>query len=275
MKFSTPRTVPSGSGVLSVIVHSHSAGERESLKHSLLRVAGALSMARHVDVYCACSREAARWKFMGECAERALIIKNGVDLDVFRFQREKRKQIREALQLPDSTLVVGHVGRFTYQKNHEFLIEVFAALAAKERDCHLLLIGDGEDRKRIREMAERLGLSDRVTMTGNVDNVSDYMQAMDVFVMPSRFEGLPIVGVEAQATGLPMVLSDAITREIALSDRVSFMSLKDGAPEWAGAIQRYRGCERVSDNAAIRRAGFDEKATARQIGALYKGEMAN
>ena len=258
-------------GVRRVIVHSHAAGDRESWKHKVLRALASLYMRSHVGVYCACSRVAAEWKFAPDVAAKARIVKNGIDIGRFAFDADVRRATREKLGLDEADYVVGHVGRFSRQKNHAFLVDAFAEMARRAPECRLLLVGDGEDRLEITRRIAEMGLADRVAMTGAVDNVADYLQAMDVFVLPSLYEGLPISAVEAVGAGLPVVLSDAITREVGFSEDVVFLPLEAGSGAWADAVLRFRGRARADGAETVRQAGFDIVDTAREIRELYLG----
>ena len=137
----------------------------------------------------------------------------------------------------------------------------------------MLLVGDGEDREKLETQLNELNLTDKVILTGNVTNVQDYLQVMDVFVLPSRFEGFPIVAVEAQNAGLPVVLSDTITPDVKLTDDTIFLSLKDTMGSvWTEEILRFKNYEREDGSKKIKRAGYDIKSTAETVRILYLSE---
>ena len=182
--------------------------------------------------------------------------------------------MREELGLSDY-FVIGHVGRFSYQKNHEYLIRVFQAFKKEVPKAKLLLIGSYDGTKdiwdRIREMTAQAGLSEDVIFYGTTDHVERMMQAMDLFVLPSRFEGLPVVGVEAQACGLPVVYSDRITREAALTDRVSFAGIEEkDIDAWVRAMKDQMNLERTDMVPFLRKEGFDINDTIQSFLNLYK-----
>ena len=262
-------SVAKRAGVKKVIVHSHVAGEKDTLKHRALRFLASIPMRCSVDVYCACSKIAADWKFEPAYARKAKIIKNGIDTQRFRFDPEKREEVRKRLGLSEEDFVLGHTGRFCYQKNQAFLAEILGALLSKIPGSVLLLVGDGEDIDVIRETVRQKGLETKVIMTGSVTNVEDYLQAMDVFVFPSRFEGLGIAALEAQCAGLPVVLSDHVPGEVRVSDNVVFLPLEDGASRWAEAVRSLPGSQRKDQSRAVRDAGFDIRMTASVIRRLY------
>ncbi len=259
-------------GVAQVIVHSHCAGEKDNLKHKLLRFMASFSMKKHVDVYCACSKIAADWKFVRQYSTKAMIIKNGIDIERFRFNAARREEYRKKLGLNVHDYVIGHVGRLSHQKNQEFLVRIFKELAEQESCCRLLLVGDGEDKNSIKALIKSFNLSEKVIMTGNVYNVQDYLQVMDVFVLPSFYEGFPIVAIEAQAAGLPIVASDTITKDIRLVDTMIFLGLQEKTSVWSDKILQLRSVKRITDPWRIKAEGYDIRDTAKVIRELYLKE---
>ena len=263
-------SVADKAGVKKVIVHSHCTGDNDNLKHKVLRFMASFSMSKHVTTYCACSKEAAEWKFVSRYARQACIIKNGIDTERFAFNPNKRKEYRKKLGLNEECFVVGHVGRFSYQKNQAFLIEIFKHLTERMPTSKLLLVGDGEDREKLETQLNELNLTDKVILTGNVTNVQDYLQVMDVFVLPSRFEGFPIVAVEAQNAGLPVVLSDTITPDVKLTDEMTFLNLKNTpVSTWADIVLQFKSHKRKDGAEKIKNAGYDIISTAETIRMLY------
>lgn len=257
-------------GIKKVIVHAHSTGYHHSMKRRIKRRLAALVMSYSADVYCACSKAAADWMFVPEYARNAILISNGINLERFVYNPVIRNQMRKKLGLEDK-FVIGHTGRFAVEKNHPFLIRVFEKVIEKDNNCHLLLLGDGEDRAIIERLIEEKDLTSFVTLTGNVDNemVPNYLQAMDVFILPSLFEGLPIVAIEAQAAGLPVVLSDTVTKETRVTDEVSFLSLNDDLSVWADEILRHRNMKRTDNRTKLVEAGYSIEQTAEQMRRLY------
>ena len=254
--------------VKKVIVHAHATGTGGKWQHLLVQTLSSCSMRRHADVFCACSKAAAAWKFSPKLASRAVIVKNGIDTARFAYQPSVRETARDNLNIPADALVIGHVGRFSAEKNHRFLLCVFAAVQKKRPDAKLLLLGDGEGKPEIEQAAEKLPAGS-VIFTGNVPNVPDYMQAMDVFVLPSSFEGFGIVAIEAQAAGLPCVVSDGVPREVKVTDAVDFLPIDAGENAWAKAILQAANTPRADGSAAVREAGFDRAATVAQVREIY------
>ena len=263
-------TAAKKAGLPHVVIHAHNGGSRETIRHRLLRWLGDRSMRDRVELYCACSRSAAEWKFAGKYAERAVVIKNGIDAKRFRFDPAARKDIRDRLGIPPDVFVVGNTGSLTAQKNQTFLLQVFSAVAAEDPSAVLLLVGGGEDRDMLERIVEHLDLSDKVIFTGNVSDVESWLQAMDVFVFPSLFEGFGIAALEAQAAGLPVIASDNVPEEIAVTDHARFLSLEEDARKWAGEALKCRNAERRDHSDAVRQAGYDICETADFVKELYR-----
>lgn len=220
-------------GVPVRIAHSHStAGGGETAKNLVKSV-----LKRFSNVYpthrMACSRYAGEWLF-GKKADFE-VLHNAIELSRFSFDPEVRAQMRAELGISDGQLAIGHVGRFMPQKNHRFLIDVFSEVARRREDAVLLLVGAGEDESLARSWAAERGVSDRVMFLGRRGDVGRLYQAFDVFCLPSLYEGLPLVSVEAQIARLSCLLSDRITREVDVTGTVSFLPIDDPAP-WADAL---------------------------------------
>lgn len=256
-------------GAKKVIVHSHATGRYDNITHKAFRMLAGFPLSGHADVFCACSKKAAEWKFSSKNASKAVIVKNGIDTKRFKYNPEVREEVRASLKIDSSALVIGNVGRFCPEKNHGFLLEIFEVLHKKQSDSVLFLLGDGEDKEKIRESVRAKGLEKSVIFTGNVTNVEDYMQAMDVFAFPSLFEGLGIVAVEAQCSGLPVAASDGVPKDICITEKVSFLSLSQSAEVWADELIRLGDYERADQSEIIKNAGYDIEATVRQIEKIY------
>ncbi len=256
-------------GCRRVIVHSHATGKENSFKHWAFRLVAGLSMAPHVKLYCACSRAAAEWKFAPPFAKRATIVKNGIYVERYSYDSARRAELRRSLGIPDAAFVIGNVGRFSYEKNHPHLISVFEAAAKKDPAALLLLVGDGQDMEKIKGMAAEKGLTDRIIFTGAVTNVQDYLQAMDLFIFPSLFEGFGIAAIEAITAGLPVVASDKVPRDINVGGRATFLSLQESSQVWADAVLAFRGQPRRDYSDVMREAGYDIRTVAAQVREIY------
>ncbi len=261
-----------------IIIHAHSTGldtpsrAVRMIKKGIHCVGKKLIPYLATDYY-ACSRLAAEWMFPGRIIKknRYEILYNAIDLSKFRFDSEKRKVLREKLGIADDIFVVGHVGRFTYQKNHEFLIRIFAEIEKKEPKSILLLVGDGPDREKIETQVSASGLMEKVKFLGQRSDVADLYQAMDVLVLPSRFEGLCIVAIEAQMAALPTVWSEVLASETRVSDASTVLSLKQSPQEWAVEILKKKGMPRVDNTEILRKAGYDAEEEIKRVACLYLG----
>lgn len=261
-------------GVKKIILHSHAAGvdgNHRKLKAFMHKKCRGTLKAIGTD-YVACSDLAAKWMFPDIPEKDITIIKNGVDLDRFRYNEEYRQEIRCELGLKNEK-IIGHVGRFAYQKNHEYLINVFAGICDTRDDIRLLLVGEGGLEQNIKDKVNNLGLQDKVIFYGTTDTPQKIFSAMDIFVLPSNFEGLPIVGVEAQASGLPVIFSNRITRDAAILDNVRYIGIGDvNIPEWCSSIEEFLKVHRKDTYDDMRKAGFGIEDTRNSFYKLYKKE---
>lgn len=220
-------------GVPVRIAHSHStSGKGEYAKNALKAVLKTQSN-RYPTHRFACSQFAGEWLFCK--AAHFEVVYNAIDLDRFRFNAEARAQARADLGLVGNQFAIGHVGRFTAQKNHAFLIDVFTEVAKRRDDAVLLLVGTGEAGASVKALVDERGLTEHVKFLGQRNDVNRLYQAFDAFVLPSLYEGLGLVGVEAQVSGLPCLLSDAITREVDVTGECKFLPI-DNPTVWANEI---------------------------------------
>ena len=204
----------------------------------------------------ACGDAAGKWLFKND---NFIILKNGRDIQKYTFSLERRKEMREKYSI-EKNLVIGHVGGFNKQKNHEFLIDIFRKIKETDNDAVLLLVGDGPLRKEIEASVD--DIKTNVVFTGSVDNVDDYINAMDCMVLPSLFEGLPLVVIERQINGVPSLLSNNISSECKLTDTVRFESLDNGPQIWASDIIKMikssnKMRDSISNSEIIKKKGFD------------------
>lgn len=257
-------------GIASRIVHSHCGGFA-NLKYYLIKALSVPYFYRYPTQFCACSMTAARWKFPRGIVEggRVKILPNAVDLERFSFSESERTRLRTEMQAENRT-VLGHAGRFSLQKNHAFLIDIFEAFHRVHPDSELWLAGTGELQQEIREKVRQKGLEEHVRFLGLRQDMPALFSAMDVLVLPSFFEGLPVVGVEAQATGLPVVCSDQITRELPLPDLSYFVPLgPDHLDQWVQTLERALNQKRLPAQEAMRKAGYDVREAARNMQNMY------
>lgn len=252
------------------IAHAHNTRIVRDYKW-LLKIFCKQFLASSATDLWSCGRDAGIYFFGRKNWERrGMIMHNAIETDRFAWSPAVRSAMRKKYGLENKT-VVGHVGRFNVQKNHARLLDIFSEYARTNENALLLLIGEGELEEEMKKTAESLGIAGKVIFAGLQSNVNEWYQAMDVFVMPSLFEGLPVVGVEAQASGLPCIFSSAVTDEILLSPFSSRVSLSSSDTEWAAAISAALDFprDRTAGAGYIRKAGYDIVSEAARIQELY------
>lgn len=219
-------------GMKAIISHAHTAGyNQKNVIKLMIKNYYKKNYGKYSNKLFACSNAAGQFMFQNRKYE---VVPNAIDVSKFEFSEEYRKY-RKSLEIQDE-LVIGHVGRFHPSKNHMFLLDIAEYLMKKHYKIKLLLVGDGEIKQQIENEVKKRKLEDVVTMVGNRDDVNVLYSVMDIFVMPSMFEGLPLVGVEAQAAGLASLFSNTITKELQLTDVAEFMDLEYGVEAWATKI---------------------------------------
>ena len=230
------------------------------------------------DQFFACSADAAVKRYgakVGEDRSRCRLLNNAIDTKLFAYDQGTRDQIRDELCISHGALVVGHVGRFVAVKNHQFLIEVFEQIRKKHTDAKLLLIGDGELRTQIEaELAER-NLTDAAILAGIKTDVWNYYQAMDIFVFPSVFEGVPVSLAEAQTSGLPCCVSNGVPWDAAITDLVQFRSLEDTPKQWAQWVLERASYPRRNMTEEMCQAGYDISTTSQWLQNFYLEVVRN
>lgn len=258
------------SGIKKVIVHSHSSGANENLKHMLVKAYAAPIFRKYVTDYCACSEEAARWKFPSSVMNTVHIINNGIDVNHFAFDSDKRSAMRDRYGIDDNNIVLGNVGRFTSEKNQIFLVEVLKAYLDRhpEAAVKLVLLGEGECKQEVIRKAEEYKLTDHLLLPDEYNKVRDYLQMYDIFLFPSLYEGLGIAAVEAQAAGLPVIASTGVPATMQLTENVAFLPI-DNPADWCDKIDDFTRCRRTDQSTDIKDAGFDIKDTAEKVRELY------
>jgi len=201
--------------------------------------------------------------------KRGVILNNAIDLDRFKYNKLYRNEIRSELNL-GSKIVVGHVGRLNYVKNHKYLVDVFYEVQKINPEAILLIVGDGEQRTNIENKAEELGILDKIIITGMRSDVEKLLSAMDIFVFPSLYEGLPVTLVEAQATKLPCIISDTVTQYVKQNDNIEYMSIKRNPIEWAKKVVNMVKNDRESVCDDELRKNFDINSIAKELEEIYR-----
>lgn len=261
-------------GVAFTIAHARSAGTDPGLKGMLTRLLRR-NLWKKADACFACSRLASQAVF----GKAVPYFPNAIEVDRFAFDPALRQTVRQELGL-EKAFILGHVGRFNPVKNHPFLLEVLKKCMEFEPKTHLILLGEGSEEERIRQLAKEMRIEENVRFLGNQKEVYRYYQAMDYFLLPSFYEGLPGTAIEAQACGLPGLMSDRITEEAVVCETMGQLSIQEGPASWASRIKAVsemteseRSRKRLQDaetgRRAVKEAGFDVKIQAQRIQEFY------
>uniref|UniRef100_UPI004055B57A glycosyltransferase n=1 Tax=Agathobacter sp. TaxID=2021311 RepID=UPI004055B57A len=244
------------------VIHSHNSTQKKNaFLHRVREKLTELRMDRYVTHYFACSNEAGMWMF-GK--RRFRVIKNSVDTDIFFYNEAAREKIRKTYGLGEK-IVVGTVGRFVEAKNPKFMLEIFDELQKKNKETVFLHVGNGSLMDEMVQKRDTYEWKDKYIFVGNQNNVADYMNAMDVFILPSLHEGFPIVLVEAQATGLQCIVADNITKTCKLTRNMTFLPIQGSAALWADKIMESALKERKSEAVKIRLQGYDIVEVSKQM----------
>ncbi|MCM1508606.1 MAG: glycosyltransferase [Ruminococcus flavefaciens] len=252
-------------GVQWRIAHSHGAGflhtPKGFAKYLMFR-----TTKWNANVRLACSSEAGKYLY-GKNSFK--VVPNGIDCSRFSYNAQIREQIRSELGLIDN-YVIGHIGRFNLQKNHCYLLKIFKSFLKDFPNAKLLLLGEGELWDKIQKQADEMKIADNIIFAGVHKDCEKYYQAMDVFVLPSLFEGLPVTGIEAQYAGLPCLFSDAISKEVEISENVHFLGIDDdNIKDWCNALADIKkNC--IEHNCTVKNDMFDSEKAAENMVLLYK-----
>ena len=241
-------------GILFRIAHAHSSNQDKDLKYPL-KLIFKRNIVKYANECFACGQVAGQWMFGGK---KFQILNNAIDTKQYIFDHKKRINVRKMFGIDESAFVVGHIGRFEAVKNHTFLLDVFYELLKKQENSVLLLVGDGTLKNEIKQKAEKLGINKKVIFAGSRDDVPDMLQAMDIFILPSLYEGLGIVNIEAQASGLPCLTSERVPMECEkVKGLVTQIDLAKGAKYWAQKILDQTNHKRENTYSDILKSGFD------------------
>lgn len=250
------------------IIHSHNTQPPIFILKEKVMWLFHRNLIRYSTLRLACSRDAGKYLFGNTPFE---VFHNAIEVKKFRYDSLQRSSARTNLGLDDSAFLVGHVGSFrTRQKNHSFLIDVFYEVQKSKKNARLLLVGEGGLMPEIRSKVETLGIADKVLFVGVREDIPALLSAMDVFVFPSFFEGLGIVGIEAQASGLPCVFSDAIPEEAEVTNNIHRLSLSQPAKEWASTVLNIQISQHRDTCADIvLRSGYDVESNVKKMYKYY------
>jgi glycosyltransferase involved in cell wall biosynthesis len=257
-------------GIKVRIIHSHNTKANKPI-YGIIHKYNVKRVHKYANVFYACGMLAGKWMFKDKNFE---VINNAIDINKFAFECHIRNRVREELQISETTIVIGHVGRFEEAKNHIFLLEVYYKYLEKNSDAKLLLVGTGSQETMIKEKVRELNIEDKVIFLGARDDVNCIYQAMDIFLLPSLFEGFPFVLVEAQTNGLPCIVSNNVSEECAVTDLVHSLSLEESVDVWADAVLRYaKRQENASYHSELmREKGYDIKDTSEKLLRVYLGQ---
>ena len=254
------------------IVHSHSTSNKQEFVRNLMKnMLRPMSKIYATDYMC-CSELAGRWLFGDKVYDegKVYLLNNAIDLEKFTYNEQLRNRKRKELDIDQDTFVIGHIGRFVEQKNHRFLIDIFNEVHKQIPNSLLLLAGQGPLMDEIKEKVNQLNLKKNVMFLGQRSDVNELFQAMDVFCLPSLYEGLPVVGVEAQASGLPCLFSNDMTKETKVLKTTKFLSLKQNIKEWIISIIQFANShQRCDTSIEITNKGFNIKSEVDSLEKYY------
>lgn len=253
-------------GIKKIIIHSHNAGSNKKLLTFIHKIHRPF-IYKHATDFWACSDEAKEWMFPKKIYEKTKWIRNAIDVEKYIFNSNVREQYRKRFDISDKELVIGHIGRIDYQKNQEFIIKIFYEVLKLKHECKLVLVGSGDSRK-LKSLAESLGIIDKIKFLGAREDVENLCNMFDVFVFPSRYEGLPVSMLEVQCNGLPILASDTITSKVIVNPNVKSLSLEQGALAWAKELLTVEKLKRIDteivmDN--IKKTGFDLLSETKRV----------
>lgn len=257
-------------GIHYCISHSHNTGGEGGFLTKGYKWYSGLFIPSNSDYTLACSQAAAKWLF-GKKASYARLLNNGIEPEMFRYSPDIRIMKRQELGISDQ-FVIGHVGRFTKQKNHKFLVEIFAEFVKRKPESTLLLCGDGILRKDIERRVKELNIQSNVKFLGVRSDINQLLQAFDLFLFPSLHEGLPVTLIEAQAAGIPCLISDEITKEVDMGlELMKFLELTS-VDSWVAELEKFSVAKRERNTSKLkmlRDKGYDIKNTARWLEDFY------
>lgn len=269
-KSALPLWIAMRNGIPIRICHSHNTKSEKGI-NGFIRDFLKFPLKKVATHWFACGNDAAKWLYGDRAYKggKVSIVRNVIESERFIFNPETRKHIREQLQVKDDTVIIGITARFNTQKNHSFAIDILQELRAKNKDAKLLLLGEGNLKNDIISKAKSLGILDYIIFAGVVTNVNEYLQAMDIFLMPSFHEGLPLSLIEAQIAGLPCLVSDGVPTESDITGLVTFLPLKDGANIWSDILWKMKNTKRTNHTDEIVKAGYDANTSAKLLQNFY------
>lgn len=255
-------------GVKVRVSHSHISDNQKLSLKNLIKLYYRNKLPLFTTKQFACGQRAGKWLYQNDNFE---VIPNAIDAKRFRYNPDLANKMKKELGL-ENQFVIGHVGRFNIQKNQIFIVSIFSEILKSCPESKLILVGDGEEKKKVREKVAEMGIEEKVEFLGIRADVENVMQAMDVFLMPSLFEGLPVTMIEAQASGLPCVISECVSSECIITEHVKVCSLKKNKEEWAEVVLSYLGQDRQDSYQKIIDAKYDIEENAKYLQEFYLHE---
>lgn len=259
-------------GIKKVIVHSHATG-KNNIKYKMIKILSDINIGKYVDYYFACSELAGKWKFPKKIIEskKFYVIRNGIDLEKFKFNKEDRYEVRRSNALDENNLVFINVGRLSIEKNQLFILDLFKNIKNKYNNSILFLIGEGPLKEKIYSKVKELNLDDSVFLKGNKEDVYRYMSASDIFLFPSEYEGLGLVAIESQTNGLPIICSENIPNEANVSDIFFSINGNLSINNWINKIDKILKIEldRESYMEKVKDKNYDVCGTVSKIEKIY------
>lgn len=254
---------------LITIAHSHSTSNGSGIV-GIIKSISQFPTRFYADYYFACSKQAGKWMFGKKIIQSSkfYVINNSINAKKYIFNAQTRETVRKNLNL-ENKFVVGHIGRFMEAKNHPFLIDLLLELKKNNTDPLLLLVGDGPNKRAIENKVKELHLSENVCFLGLRSDIPELLQAMDVFVFPSIYEGMPVTMIEAQASGLKVFCSSVITNEAIVTPLVRSIELNDGPEEWARIILDEVPYKRENQYDSIVKANYDSEMGSKKLESFY------
>lgn len=259
-----------------IIAHAHNSSSDKGMLKKILHSINKRFIPLFANVFFACSNKAGKWFFNKKIlnSNNYFIINNAIEVEKFKFNNEVRKKLRKKLNIPTEAFVVGHVGRFVPQKNHVFLINIFKKIYTEHSSSYLILIGDGYLEEKIKNKIKEFGLLDNVLFFKKRNDINNFYQVMDAFILPSLYEGLPLVGIEAQVSGLNCFFSDRITDEINITNSINFISLNDNPNLWSSKIicslKSKEEKDRTANYFKMAKSNYNIKNAARNLTEIYE-----
>lgn len=254
------------------IAHSHSTTNKKEIKRNILKQILRPFSKKYATNYFCCGELAGRWQFGNKTynQNKVYLLNNAIDLEKFTYNKTIRQNTRKKLNIKEDTLVIGHIGRFVTTKNHLFILEIFKEILTKNPNSLLLLVGQGPLKEEIIKKIKSLNIEDKVKLLGQLKETNEIYQALDVFLLPSLYEGLPVVGIEAQAAGLLCIFSDKITKKLKILNESTFISLDTKKEEWSKIIiEKSKQHTKKNTKKELQKANYDIKIEATKLEKKY------